>query len=220
MACAIGARRGLAGSRPRGGTGQAGSQDKVHATVDAVATTRRLSCAMFADLVGYSISSRTTRRARLAAVEQLRQVVVKSHEPASAMPGASSRRHGGRFLCRMRQRLQCGPLWHRHPARHGGAHRPTSPRLPHGHEPGRDDRNRQRDTMRHKHQCRGTTGDAVAAAGHLPVAVRLDAVAGRIDAQFEQGGIHNLRDMRRPVRVWHWEPRTALVRARPPARGA
>jgi adenylate cyclase len=33
-----------------------------------------------------------------------------------------------------------------------------------------------------------------------------DAVAGRIDARFEQGGTHNLHNMRRPVRVWHWEP--------------
>jgi adenylate cyclase len=33
-----------------------------------------------------------------------------------------------------------------------------------------------------------------------------EAVAGRIDAQFEQGGVHNLHNMRRPVRVWHWEP--------------
>jgi TolB-like protein/Flp pilus assembly protein TadD len=33
-----------------------------------------------------------------------------------------------------------------------------------------------------------------------------EAVAGKIDAQFEQGGTHNLHNMRRPVRVWHWEP--------------
>jgi adenylate cyclase len=164
--------------------------------------THRLACVMFADLVGYSALVEEDEAGTLAAVDGIRETII----------APQIGRHGGRLI-----RTTGDGFFAEFPAATDGVacgieiqRAMTS----HDERPGF--------ALRIGLNLGEVTDDGKEIYGHdVNVAARLEtmcrpegicvsnavyqAVAGKIDERFEDGGPQVLRNIKRPVHVWYWD---------------
>ncbi len=164
---------------------------------------RRLCCAMFADLVGYSSLMEENEAQTLDAVTAIHGATVRP----------SLDRHGGRLIRTMgdgflaefiaaSSAVACGIDIQR-----AMAARDTPPPLAFRiginlgeiTESGADIYGREVNVAARLETLSDPEGICISAAVH-------DAVLGKVEARFEDGGVHALRNIARPVHVWRWCP--------------